>query len=93
MYWTIAWPEEPGYYWFYGWCFRDRSREPELHFVRVRKIVNGVVRITDGHFLYKQEGAYGMWTKIKFPDLPPLPPEDMVVAPNYTYHTREGGAK
>ena len=88
MEWTLKWPEISGYYWFYGWCFRERNHEPELHYVKVRRIANGVALITNGHLLYKAEGAYGMWATAELPTLPPLPPEDVAVSPDYTYHTR-----
>lgn len=68
--WYTAWPTEPGYYWFAGWPFRFRDREPELHFVKVRKISNGIAFITNGRFLYQQEGAFGAWMKADVP-IPP----------------------
>jgi hypothetical protein len=70
--WSYDWPTEPGWYWFYGWCFRSRGYPAKMHLVRVRKIANGVAHVTDGHFLWRGEGAYGMWTEAVLPD----PPED-----------------
>lgn len=71
MEWTIEWPSEPGYYWFYGWAFTDRSRDPELHFVKVRGIAQGkLMYVTNGHFLFKQEGGEGYWMPVTLPELP-----------------------
>jgi hypothetical protein len=49
--------------------------------------MNALGLIADGHFLYKAEGAYGMWARIELPTLPPIPPEHMVVSPDYTFET------
>lgn len=74
--WQDEWPTEPGYWWFYGWCWRkvkDRPEEPEMHLVEVRKAMNGFMRVTNGHFLYKDEGAEGKWMKAELP----TPPQGM----------------
>lgn len=72
--WSEDWPTEPGYYWFYGWCFRawhgTRNEPPKLHFVQVRRIANGLALVTDGHFLYKAEGGEGLWAPATLPELP-----------------------
>lgn len=71
--WTPDWPAERGYYWFYGWCFRRRDRPPELHFVKVRHDGTGKpIYITDGHFLFKAEGAEGLFCPADIPELPQL---------------------
>ncbi len=76
MEWTTEWPVEPGCYWFYGHCFRDREHSPEFHFVKVRKISNGIAYVTGGHFLFKEEMGYGVWTQVDMPDVPILPEEE-----------------
>ena len=63
--WTAEWPEEEGYFWFFGWCW-GVDGEPEMHFVENRKISNGFTRITNGYFMWKREGAIGLWTKADF---------------------------
>ncbi len=72
--WTKDWPTEPGYYWFYGWCFRQwgetRDRPPEWHFVKVRRTANSLALITDGHFLHKAEGGEGRWIPANMPKPP-----------------------
>lgn len=68
--WTKEWPTCPGYYWFYGWCFGDRDRAAKHHYVKVRKIANGVSYVADGHFLYKAEGGDGYWSPAITPVLP-----------------------
>ena len=57
--WHNEWPTELGWYWFYGWCWSDRNHDAELHLVRVRKVSNGVMRTTNGHFLWEAEGGFG----------------------------------
>lgn len=68
--WTEEWPTSTGYYWFCGWCFKDRRYPPDIHLVRVR--ANGVSLVTDGHFLYKSEGGYGFWQPAALPKPPEL---------------------
>ena len=89
MEWTLRWPEVSGYYWFYGWTAWMRDMEPELRIVEVHQVRgNEVIPVCHGQILYQAEKAYGMWSAIESPELPPLPPEGMVVSPHYTYHTR-----
>ena len=72
--WQTGWPTETGMYWFHGWCFKKSpfkdTEEPKMHLVVVHKIHNGVIRMTEGHFLYKVEGAEGMWLKAELPTPP-----------------------
>ncbi len=71
--WSKDWPTEPGYYWFYGWCWRGwrDDHTPELHYVEVALDSTGKpMYITNGHFLYKAEGADGFWLPVKLPELP-----------------------
>ena len=69
--WTNEWPTEPGYYWFYGQLFRDRSNSAdEFHFIRVYETANGrIVCVTGGYLLSRESGA-GVWCPVGFPDLP-----------------------
>lgn len=68
--WQSEWPTEPGFWWFYGKCFKGNT--DDWHFVKVVKTSQSgnFAYITDGYFLYKEEGAAGQWTKARFPDLP-----------------------
>lgn len=73
--WQDEWPTESGMWWLYGWCWhkpgiREKPEPPELHLVRVHKTQTGVIYITGGHFLYKEEGAEGKWLRAKLPALP-----------------------
>ena len=70
--WREEWPKCPGLYWFYGWCWRDRDDAPDMHLVRVAKTSNSVAYITNGHFLYKEEGGYGKWSRATLPQAPHL---------------------
>ena len=72
--WTRTWPTEPGWYWFYGWCWKLLAGESEMHLVKVR--TDGSEKpfhVTNGHFLWKGEGADGWWQKAILPD----PPEEV----------------
>ena len=68
-YWQEVWPSQDGYWWFYGKRFQNSK--VEWHFVKVIKTAkpNVFAYITDGHFLYKEEGAVGRWMKVQFPEL------------------------
>ena len=69
--WTAIWPKEPGEYWFYGWCFRDRSRLKKIRLVEAYKNKAGQMSyVTEGHFLYKADGAEGWWTPAELPEPP-----------------------
>lgn len=68
--WTREWPTQSGHYWFYGWCFHGHDNAPQLFFVKVRQIQNGLAYITEGHFLYEAEGARGVWQEAELPKLP-----------------------
>jgi hypothetical protein len=77
--WTENWPTEPGWYWFYGFRFSfecnwpnamERIAKPELHVVQVIKGNNCTVYVCSGAFLYKDEGARGVWQRVLEPELP-----------------------
>ena len=87
MEWTLKWPDAPGYYWFYGWTAWMRDTEPGLSIVYAHDAGDHIVPVCRGQILYQAEKAYGMWSFIELPELPPIPPEDMVISPDYTYHT------
>ncbi len=76
--WKDEWPTEKGLWWFYGWCFgkegfRD-DQEPELCLVEVSGSLDNssFTYVTNGHFLYKAEGATGKWQEFISPNLPNL---------------------
>ena len=68
--WTKTWPAEPGWYWFWGWCWKSRKGKYELHSVRVHQASNDVAYVTNGHFLYQEEGAGGYWIATDLPKPP-----------------------
>ena len=73
--WSNGWPSKPGKYWFYGWPYKEEKRErpPELHFVEVIKISNGLMVVRSGAFWFKSEwGGEGMFYEIDLPSLPDL---------------------
>ena len=67
--WAIEWPKEKGTYWFFGQCFGDG--EIKMYLVEVWKDGAGsFAYVTNGHFLYKAEGAKGQWMKAVLPEPP-----------------------
>lgn len=72
--WTKEWPVERGWYWFYGQTSkRVWDMRPEYLPVLVRKDGTGKpFYVGGGRFLYKGEGARGLWT----PMITPKPPTD-----------------
>jgi len=73
--WQKEWPTEPGSWWFYGYRFGNKvfpwkeNEKRELCLVEVRKVSNGIILVTHGHFLDKRE-ADGVWQKAILPELP-----------------------
>jgi hypothetical protein len=76
--WQDNFPQEEGYWWFYGWRFdrinriTDKPNKPEICFVKVRKASNAFMYITNGGFMYEQEIGGGKWLKATLPELPEL---------------------
>ena len=73
--WTTEWPTEDGEYWFYGW--RDHyeisdMRPPQIHCVRVLGIPGGVIYANGSEPMFRSHRAYGVWTKVDFPELPEI---------------------
>lgn len=77
MMWTTEWPNEPGFYWFYGWLWYtkyDKGREPKLYMIetRVDGSINGkksILYIGAGNFLYKAENHIGMFYPAVLPPI------------------------
>lgn len=68
--WTDNWPSISGFYWFYGKRFANDT-DNRLFMSRVHRKDNGdCIYICDGNFLYKSEGAEGVWKPIEKPELP-----------------------
>ena len=71
--WSREWPTEPGWYWFYGFPFgkgRYGEQLPRLVPINVQRASNDWIYSAISHFLYKEEGAEGLWTPMVIPDLP-----------------------
>ena len=70
--WTKEWPEQRGWYWFYGQTSKMMwDMRPEYFPVLMRE--DGVGKpsyVTRGQFLYKAEGARGLWTRMIMPNQP-----------------------
>ena len=79
---TKEFPTKLGYYWFYGWhskfsktSINGKESKPKLHVVQVRQGANSRIYICDGHFMYKSEGAEGIWQEIEVPEFT----EEMII--------------
>jgi hypothetical protein len=77
--WSKNFPTKAGNYWFYGWrfgksmdLFTKKPEKPELSFVEVHQVMNGLLFVTRGHCLEKSEGTEGLWCKAILPELPEL---------------------
>jgi hypothetical protein len=71
--WTKEKPNEPGFYWYYGHTRGHLDRDPELIFIKVKKIQNGVARVAGGIFLFDLEPLDGFFRPVDLPELPELP--------------------
>ena len=74
--WATEWPTEAGDYWFYGWldhCDISNMVSPMIYFIEVWGLRIGEKAYTWGNeHLKKDQGGYGLWTKIEFPELPEI---------------------
>jgi len=70
MGWSSDWPQQTGFYFFYGWRSRDHSSPAIYHLVAVKHIGSGPIYIADGHLMYLSEGGVGLWHEISLPIIP-----------------------
>lgn len=78
MIWTTKWPDEPGWYWFFGDPFGalDVNRDHVRNYtVRVSQASNAMMYVCEGHFLYQSEASPGFWTPMV---VPPVPDEENI---------------
>jgi hypothetical protein len=72
--WSSVWPTEPGNYWFYGHRFRSEIGDnlpKEMFLVKAVKTGNNKPAfIADGNFMFRDDGAQGLWAKAVLPDAP-----------------------
>ena len=75
--WTKEWPRERGWHWFLGQTDRMMwDRMPEYLPVEVWQDSTGKpTHVGGGLFLYRGEGARGLWT----PMVMPTPPADFQI--------------
>jgi hypothetical protein len=67
--WQTLWPIEEGLYWFFGVAHKCEV-ENRLRVVRVRGAGERLFYIVDGSFLYKSEGATGVFLRLLEPQIP-----------------------
>lgn len=70
--WTKEWPQEPGFYWLYGYASefeKNRMFDKELYIVSARRGGIGMFYVCRGSFIYKRE-AEGVFTPAVVPEIP-----------------------
>ena len=77
--WSTIWPREEGYYWFYGWHVRPESKsvKPTMALMNIVLDRDRYFYVADGHYVFKQDGAFGFFKKAELPD----PPEEHIEYP------------
>ena len=89
MKWSKKWPKKAGNYWFYGYRYGKEScgtpNDPELVFMKVRKISNGFMLIGNGQFMYESEVEEPHFQKAILPELPHLKQKEANVKTESTY--------
>lgn len=72
--WTKEYPTVSGDYWFYGYRYGKisvgRETEPEMMFVTVRGIANGVLVIANGQHMWEDELEEAYFMKADIPEVP-----------------------
>lgn len=66
--WTREWPENPGWYWFYGFQFPSSSKRRLLP-VNIVQAADSLAFIAGSAFMYPSE-ATGVWQPMEVPELP-----------------------
>lgn len=78
MVWNEEWPTDPGYYWFYGRRHKQLEDEQGIFLTEVVAAGENLqhrLYSCHGMFLYKSDGAKGLWMKAI---LPPSPTERQI---------------
>ena len=73
MKWTEVWPIVSGWYWYWGDPFGSKEIRPQsvrAYAVRVSQGANSVIRVCEGHFMYKGEAHSGLWMPMIVPEAP-----------------------
>lgn len=72
--WCQDWPEEEGYFWFYGYRYGrvscGRPQKPEYMLMKVRKIANGFMYVADGQFMGMGEVEEAWFIRALLPSIP-----------------------
>lgn len=63
--WTNEYPTTPGFYWFYGNHYGMKKRT--LGVVKVSSVRNGVCRVLDGNFMFKEDKHKGVFCPLDKP--------------------------
>ena len=70
--WTKEFPTEKGEYWFYGHAnkYSIYQQDKEWYYIKIRKdSLGNIMYITEGSFI-QESFMQGIFTKVKFPDIP-----------------------
>lgn len=72
--WKKGLPEKVGTYWFYGYRYGKISCgspcEPEMGYMQVHEIANGVMHIIDGTFAFNAEVEEAYYIEVELPKPP-----------------------
>lgn len=72
--WTKDWPNEVGYFWFYGYRYGKiscgRKCKPELMLVEVWRGSNSLIHVANGQFMFESEVEEALFQKAVLPELP-----------------------
>ncbi len=68
--WTNEWPDQEGWYWFFGDPFGKMSKDRKGPFTLPTQAVksgDGLVFICNGNFLYSEESGAALWAEMEMP--------------------------
>lgn len=73
--WTKKFPNKVGLYWFYGYRYgKSKGNLPdakkEFYLVKVRKVINGFMAISEGQFFAESELEEALFCKTEYPKIP-----------------------
>ena len=76
--WTFEWPDEAGYYWFYGWTHPGISALkdplPEMLLAKAYRAANGPIVVVAGSVFVDRDRVRGVWQPAELPE----PPVDLL---------------
>ncbi len=70
--WDQRWPEEEGWFWFYGdpYSADIEQKHVRQYAVHISKISNGFMHVCEGNFMYQAQSSPGFWAPMETPEDP-----------------------